>query len=178
MTAAENKVLFSERQYFRQAWLWAIFIPIVVLFGVGIYQQLVLGEPFGDHPMSNTGLIVVSSAILVLFLVLYFSHLDTEVRNDGIYFRFSPFHLKMKSIAWERISKAYVRRYNPLQEYGGWGIRGISGGSRALNVDGNIGLQIEYDMGRKLLIGTQKQEEMKNALNSINKFKVIDKNKT
>jgi len=58
-----------------------------------------------------------------------------------------------------------VRKYKPLLEYGGYGIRGF-GNNRALNISGNTGLQLVFKDGRKLLIGTKKGHEMIEMLNS------------
>ena len=67
--------------------------------------------------------------------------------------RFFPFHFREKHFAWEDISKAYVRRYSPLWEYGGWGIKyGFQG--KAYNVSGNEGIQLELKSGKRVLIGT------------------------
>ena len=65
--------LFKEKQRFTQWWLWLILIPIGVLPVVGIFQQLILGEEFGDNPMSNFGLILFAVfvfALLGLFLMM------------------------------------------------------------------------------------------------------------
>ena len=52
-----------------------------------------------------------------------------------------------------------IREYKPIMEYGGWGIRGF-GSNRALNIKGKIGLQLVFKNGQKLLIGTQKADEI------------------
>ncbi len=71
---------------------------------------------------------------------------------------------------WEDISKAYIREYKPVAEYGGWGVRGFfSSSGRAYNVSGNVGLQVELKNGKKILIGTQKQETIEELLARINK---------
>ena len=57
-------------------------------------------------------------------------------------------------------------------EYGGWGLRyGFFGKGRALNVSGNTGLQIEFNNGKRLLIGTNKPRELKEVLTKLNQIK-------
>lgn len=103
--------------------------------------------------------------LLVIFLLLGL-RLDTEIRNDGVYVRFFPFALRLKRYGWEEIEKAYVRPYKPLLEYGGWGIRyGRKG--KALNVSGNMGLQLELKNGKKLLIGTRKPEVLQAVIEEL-----------
>ena len=56
-----------------------------------------------------------------------------------------------------------VRRYSPILEYGGWGYR--PGRKKlALNVSGNQGLEIKFRNGRKLMIGTQKREDLERVI--------------
>jgi hypothetical protein len=49
-----EKVLYTEEQKFDQVWFRLIIlcssIPLVVIFGFGIYKQIVLGKPWGDNP--------------------------------------------------------------------------------------------------------------------------------
>ena len=56
-----------------------------------------------------------------------------------------------------------MRSYNPIRDYGGWGIRWGTKG-KAYNVSGNRGLYLEFSDGKQLLIGLQKPEEFVEAL--------------
>ncbi len=163
-----NEILFSERQKFRQWWLWAIFLSIDGLFLFGVCLQVIGGQPFGDKPMSNTGLLATAALMLLLTFLFSRCRLDTTIKKDGIYVRFFPFHLKWRHYGWNTLNKAYIREYSPLAEYGGWGIRlGLFGKGRAFNVSGNTGLQLEFTNGRKLLLGTNKPGELAEALRNI-----------
>ena len=118
--------------------------------------------------MSNGLLIFVTSGVLLLTLLFVFLRLDTAIQKDGIYYRFLPFQLTYKKISWDRISKAFVRQYNPITEYGGWGLRiGLFGKGQAFNVSGNKGLQLVYDNGKKLLLGTQRPQEIEQVLKQL-----------
>jgi hypothetical protein len=59
-----------------------------------------------------------------------------------------------------------VRAYDPLGEYGGWGLKGSSG-NRALNIAGDQGLQLELQNGQRLLLGTQRPAEVTQALHQL-----------
>ena len=59
---------------------------------------------------------------------------------------------------------AYVRKYSPIAEFGGWGYRISFNGGPAYNIAGNMGLQIVFVSGKKLLIGTQQATAMSDAL--------------
>ena len=55
-----------------------------------------------------------------------------------------------------------------MLEYGGWGLRGgfflNKGKGTAYNVSGNIGIQLEFVNGKKILIGTHKRDEVDRVL--------------
>lgn len=154
---------FTETQHFKQWWLWLIVTGITALHLYGLYQQFYLGKPFGDNPASDEGLILFSLVPLLLILLFFVLRLDTRIDETGVHYRFFPFHISYRTKQWKDIEKAYVPHYKPLYEYGGWGIRGF-GRDRALNVSGNIGLQLQMNNGDKLLIGTQEGEEVKQIL--------------
>ncbi|MCP9766598.1 hypothetical protein EGI22_01675 [Lacihabitans sp. LS3-19] len=162
----DREILFKENQRFRQLWFW---IPLLAFDVFLIYKaslQFFRNEPFGNHPLSNIGLLFLLCFMLLFNLSFYFLRLETAFTKEGIYVRFFPFHLKFKFIDWNIISQAYIREYKPLLEFGGWGIRyGFAG--KAYNVSGNMGLQLAYDKNSKLLIGTQKAEEMEAVLNKL-----------
>lgn len=167
-----DEVLFHERQKFTQWWMWIILLVINVLFLLGTYKQVFNDQQFGDKPMSNQGLIFITSMTIMLTLLFAIFRLETQVKNDGIYVRFFPFHISFKYYSWDQISKSFVRKYRPLTEYGGWGIRfGIFGKGVAYNVSGNMGLQLVLTSNKKLLIGTNKPEELIKVLNEINQLK-------
>lgn len=161
----KNARVYRETQYFRQIWLWFILLGINAVLIYGIVSELVFNKPFGNTTGSLVAVIVVLVLFGVITMLFAFVRLDTEIRNDGIYYRFYPFQLKFKGISKTIITEAYIRKYNPISEYGGWGIRvGWVGRGMAYNISGNIGLQIEYSSGKKLLIGTRKPKEVEQAL--------------
>jgi hypothetical protein len=68
------------------------------------------------------------------------------------------------------IEKYEVITYDPILDYGGWGIKYNRHG-KAYNVSGNKGLQLYLKNGKRILIGTQKESELTNFLTLINKLK-------
>lgn len=167
-----NKVLFTERQRFKQWWLWLILIGINGLFLFGVFKQIIIGQQFGDNPMSNAGLLIATGLTIALTLLFINFRLDTTIKEDGIYVRFFPFHLKFKHYSWDSLAKSFVRQYSPLTEYGGWGLRlGLFGKGTAFNVSGDKGLQLEFTDNKKLLIGTNKPDELTEILNKIGQLK-------
>jgi len=167
-----NENLFTERQRFKQLWLWVILLGITGLFLFGVVKQVIYGQQFGDKPMSNTGLLI-STMLFSLFTILFLLYrLDTVIKIDAIYVRFFPFHIKFKYYSWDTLVKLYVRQYSPLSEFGGWGLRySMFGYGTAFNVSGNKGLQLEFSNHKKILIGTNKPDKLKAVLDKLGQLK-------
>lgn len=155
---------FSEIQQFRQGWLLAtVLIPCIsALIYIGF-------TVFRNWPMSGTYTLIYGVSILALVLVPVFMlsiKMVTDVKNDAIHIRFFP--LKREVIPFSEIAKCDARQYSPINEYGGWGIRsGIKG--RAYNVSGDHGVQLELTNGKRLLIGSQRSEELAETIKTFTK---------
>jgi|SRR5690606_1044828 len=162
----KHKPLFQETQRFTQWWIWVILIAINIPFWIGIYIQIIKGEPFGDKPMSDVGLIIIT-IFMILFNLLFFGfNLKTQITHNKIYFKFFPFHIKEREYLISDIQEMKVVKYNPIGDYGGWGIRGF-GSNKAFNVKGNMGLRILFKDGTKRLLGTQKSEELEKTIKEL-----------
>ena len=160
-------VLFSETQRFRTWWV------LILLIGCNTFFLIEIVENFATKKESKEEIFYRCLEILsvVVFNFLFFIvRLETQITKEGIYVRFFPFHLKFKFYDWKNISKSYIRQYQPIIEYGGWGIRiGLFGKGRAFNVRGNKGLQLEFKDNNKLLIGSNNSEELERVLITLEK---------
>ena len=163
--------LFLEKQSFRQIWLWILLITIDLIHFVTICTPY-FTQSVNGIARTDLGETVFSAAILIFTTVLfYLMRLETVIKSDGIYYRFFPFQIKLKKISWEEISQAYIRKYNPIMEYGGWGIRnGFLRSGKAYNVSGNEGLQMIYTSNKRFLLGTKKAKEIKSVLSQLGKL--------
>lgn len=166
------KLIYREDQSFRQSVIpWIILASILFMIGgfsVGFYQQIYLGKPYSEEPMSNDSLVwssIISFIILsAIFILMLNGRLVTEIWTDGIRYKFTPLISKMRYIPLEDISSVEVSKYSPLFEFGGWGWRRrFLSGKTAFNVSGRIGVRVILKKGSLILFGTQKQEEMKRA---------------
>jgi len=168
-----SKVIYTEKQKFSQVWLWALIIFTVllttVIFGAGLYVQLVKGKTFGNNPMSDTGLIVTSCLVMAFNIALLWlflaGNLRTEIDDRGIRYRFFPFHLRFRQVRWDELESVEVITYKPIRDYGGWGIRYGRAG-KAYNASGDKGLQLVFRNGKRLLIGTNRAGELKTFLST------------
>lgn len=158
---------FEESQKFRQAWLWILLIAtgmiIMGSLGSGFYKQIILGQKFGNNPMNNIGLEIVFTLVVIVYVAMFllfgFAELTTIIDEKGITYKFFPFQFRHHIITWDEIKKCEVIKYNPILDYGGWGVKSGKRG-KAYNVSGSMGLQIFRKSGSPLLIGTQKSTEL------------------
>lgn len=156
--------VFKEEQRFTQLWL-------IVLMSVSLIVPiaLIITEFSKENTnMTSNEFVLTIAAILASALFIFAFKLTTRIDEKGIHYQFFPFHWKLKTISWNKISKAVVRTYDPIGDYGGWGLKGGSlwnkSKGKAINVSGDIGIQLELKTGKKLLIGTQKQNDAKSVL--------------
>lgn len=166
-----SDILFREDQQFRQPLLWIILL-VVSSFCIGtiawmINRQVIQGNPFGEDAMSNTQMIALGGAIILLnlgFLAFIASlKLQTEVARQGLFIRFRPIHRRTRQIDLGGVTAVNAVQYRPALEYGGWGIRWTRNG-KAYNVSGDLGVRIDYENGRHLLIGTRHPDALKQAI--------------
>jgi hypothetical protein len=171
-----EKILFKEEQRFTQWWLWGLLIFAfavgVVPIWYGLYKQVSTGTPWGDNPTSDAGLVIIAIFTTLLMggilILLRLTTLYIEIRIDGIYFRFPPFVQKWRSISKEEIEKYTVGKYNPIREYGGYGMRRSFGKyGRAYNVSGNTGVRLFLKNGKIILLGTQRAQAMAYAMQKL-----------
>ena len=162
-----SPALYRETQRFRQWWMWTLVLFIALLSLYGAVQQLILEKPFGNNPAPDGWMIVIAIIFGIgLPIFMYMINLTTEIRSDGLYVRFFPFHLSYIRITTQEIVSFETCTYSPLGDYGGWGIRFGKKG-KAYNVSGNRGVQLELSNGKGLLIGSQRPEELVETLTSI-----------
>lgn len=156
--------IFKEEQRFTQTWL-----IVVLAFSAIVPIAIIIKEYLNENTkMTTNEFILTLVGILVSILLIFFFKLTTRIDEKGIHYQFFPFHFSMKTISWNEISKAGIRTYLPITEYGGWGLKGgfffNKGREKAINVSGDIGLQLVLKNGEKLLIGTQKKDEVHRVL--------------
>ncbi len=134
----------------------------------GMYVQFIVGEPWGEKPMSDTGLILMSVLIFavvggVIWLLLI-TELIIEIHDRAVYYSFAPFIGRLRRIGMEDIVSWEVKKYKPIGEYGSYGWRTGFGKKTAYIVKGRYGLEINRKNGKILLLGTQQSEKIRVAM--------------
>lgn len=149
-----SKLIFSEKQRIDSI-LPLSLAAIVLVFDWWLY--FIKGYP--DLNLFYGSLVMVGLVSLFMGLM----KLETQIYSDQIRYKFSPFKRKWQIIYKQDIRSYTIREYKAFKEYGGRGHRyGKSG--RAMTLGGKSGLQLIMNGDEKILIGTQKPEEMEKAL--------------
>lgn len=159
-----NESPYSETQHFRQWWLWITVLTGPAIFFWAMFQQIVMDAPFGNNPAPDYVLVLLGIVVgggLPLFM--YSLRFDTEVRGCGLYIRFRPFHRNWIMFRCADIQAVEARTYNPLRDYGGWGIRDGKKG-KAYNVSGNSEVLLTLRNGQNILMGSTKYQILNSAI--------------
>ncbi|MEL7163606.1 MAG: hypothetical protein AAFN92_22805 [Bacteroidota bacterium] len=141
---------FRESQKFNQWWLWILFL--VMFFALGLNGVDIFERTESWLAFLGPGFV---AAMMILFAIL---ELRTTITADGIESYFWLFG--KKRIFRSEIEGFTVREYSAIKEFGGWGYR-IGPRGKALNMYGKHGLELDLRGGEKLMIGTQRPEELR-----------------
>jgi hypothetical protein len=156
---SSGQILFREKQRFQLGTgrTIALAIPPAALALITL-RQIVWHHPWGNPQMSSGGLLFLTILISLVFLRLVTVRLTTELRPAQL-------SIAMKGV-WRRsrlpvagILSAQPVTYDPIAEYGGYGVRPGPRG-RAYIARGNRAVQLELRDGSKILLGSQCPDEL------------------
>jgi hypothetical protein len=158
-----GEIDFREVQRISMWWVWlAVFVPAGIMACI-FTEQIVFGRPHGEHPGPDWLLWVMTVFLCVgvpaLLLIL---RLTVTVGDRGIHVRYYPF--VNRTIPFSDIHSFRARRYRPVREFGGWGIRTGLGKKSAYNAKGDLGVELYLKDMRSIMIGSQRHEEMAAAI--------------
>ncbi len=170
----EKDLIFREVQTFGSTLRWLLVVLMAIslaIFAIALWETIT--NPETPDILVPVLLSIIAMAIPIAVTILFFIlKLETEVRTDALYVRFYPMHIRFKKFAGQDMAEFYSRTYRPILEYGGWGIRcSFTGKGKAYNVSGNKGAQLVLTNGKKLLIGSQKPDDLVAAIDKMLKQK-------
>ena len=152
--------VFIENQRFNQWWLHLTMV--ITLFSIIIPLLLNTEKIFSNKDLSN--ILIPLIIIILVYSFILSVQLKTRIDEKGIHYQFFPIWLKLKLVPWSDLDQCYCRSYRPLSKFGGYSTDG-----KALNIRGKWGVQLVFNNGKKLFLGTQKPEDVKNILKTYNK---------
>ncbi|PCJ66450.1 MAG: hypothetical protein COA58_06645 [Bacteroidetes bacterium] len=146
-------VSFKEEQKFKQWWLHLIMGGSLLVVLYSMYQTW-------EDPKIHVNVVIWIWLLIGLVVILWFWfwRLKTTITNYGIEMVCLPVK---KKVNWSEIDNLEVVDYGFV---GGWGIRTGTKYGTVYNTSGRIGLAIKLKSGKKFLIGTQKENELKKII--------------
>jgi hypothetical protein len=156
--AQKEPILFSEVQALRQWHVRVVlaFPPAAVLFIT--CRQIIWHKPWGSPPPSNGGLIFLSVLLVAVYFRLITVKLVTELRRGEIAVGLRGLW-KRQHIPLDQVQSAGAVTYDPVAEFGGYGIRSSQRG-KAYIARGTGAVELLLRSGNKILIGSQVPEEL------------------
>jgi hypothetical protein len=148
---------YVEVQKFNQPWINVI-----------LYIVLAAGFIVAFLFLLNKELVFISFipliAALLIFILFKVMKLTVCISADKVEYNFKPFHLRNQIIDKADIVSAAVIKYEPIVDYGGWGIRYNFKKGKAFTTRGSYGLQLKLKNGKSILLGTQQPQALQSFL--------------
>jgi len=173
------KASFKEEQKHSTPWIFLVIFPVlamVIFFAK--YNEWEGGSISTSEKDDILGLAILGGIMFIMMVgltILFYSmKLTTLIKSDGISIKYNPFMRKERIYARATIEKYEIRKFNPKREYGGHGVkrgRRIRNSGKAYTISGRLGLQLYLNNGEKVLIGTQRKEAIKYAMEKMMKNK-------
>jgi len=158
--AGKAKPLFHEEQRFRQTRTRILTaIPPVVMLLIAIWQ-VGLGHKWGKSPLSDTNVIGWTLFLILFYLGLNRSKLVTEVQPGELRFKLLA---QRYTIELKGVQSVKIVNFDPVRDWGGYGRRQTSRG-RAYIAGGNRGVELEFNIGGVVLVGTERPAELAKVL--------------
>jgi hypothetical protein len=171
-----TRIQYAEQQSFRQVlWIWLILIPVAFLSCLGIlygfYQQIILGEPWGNEPISDSGLIIALLVVIFtqVLLIWVISSMRLSIEITGNEFRYAFFVFFTK---WHAITRQQIAGYS-LEKYTFWNGRGLGYRKDLFRKTIRMIIQPDYILtlkttdGKTIMMSTKNKEEIERAMQKL-----------
>lgn len=171
-----GRINYSEHQSFRQVvWIWCIIIPIAFISSAsvlyGFYQQIILGEVWGNEPMNDGGLIAVTLLVIITQagIVWFVSSitLSLEITNEELRYKFFTYFTD-----WNTLKTYQIIDYS-LEKYTFWKGRGLGYRKDIVNktvrmiIKPGYILTIKMKDGKTVMMSIDNKEEIERAMDKL-----------
>ena len=150
-----NEPLFRESQRFGRPWmtisLFFLECSLIGLLALAIHQNKISGI---ENIIVPLFLSLIPAFLLIVTLI---TSLEVEITQTHIGFKWEPFQRSFRKIDLMEVKRMDVISFKFI----GYGYRLSTRHGICHIVKGNKGVQIELSSGKKYLIGTQKEEQIK-----------------
>jgi hypothetical protein len=154
-------VLFREEQRFRQLSIRLLPAILPAGFTLLLIWQVVLGHSAGPQPMANGDVIGWTIFLWLIYLRLVTIKLVTTVEPGKLSISLRGLWT-IRRIPLADVGKAEAVTYSAA-DYGGYGIR-LTKYGKAYIASSDWGVQLTLAKGGKVLVGSQRAEELAKAI--------------
>jgi hypothetical protein len=148
--------VFNESQTFRGTWI--MYLILLLELPTFIVLLVILSKEEGGGTEMLLGILIVILIMGGTFLLIMNLKLETRIDDHAISYRFFPF-FGWRKITRSEVVSADVITYEGLTDYGGWGLKGNKT-TKAYSIRGDRGLLLDIGEKKKIMIGTQKSDEL------------------
>jgi hypothetical protein len=167
--------LFEEVQSYRQYrpfWYGFIVLSLMIFTPVlyGMYGQLVLGIPWGNKPIEDSGLIALFFFLVfivgIVTIALLAIKMETFVDANGIHYKSHINKAKWVTIAKDKLDSLEIRQNRrTIFEPGGLSFyKKYAGKMTYAMLRGGLHLELTLTNKSKVFLGTQRPDELARAI--------------
>jgi hypothetical protein len=157
---------FYERQSAPKAIIYlmigVMIFQVVITLGVSwlLHVNSAGQEPFEILPSGFS--VLVTAAIMS---ALWQTKLKIWIDDKGLRLRMPPFHLfSERTIRWNEVESATIRKVSPFGEFGGWGIRWNLGKKMGYVWNGKQGIELKLTSGKSVVVTIMDLQGARQAL--------------
>jgi hypothetical protein len=147
---------FHEEQAFSGMLLGALLALVVVPLAF-------LGFESTQRPVPLVGSLVAIAIFIPIAFIFFATKLVVDVTGNEVRVSFH-FVWPTRHIPLAEVRRAQARRYSPLLDYGGWGVRYAFVRGWAFTTGGHDGVLVETTNGKKIMIGSRRAKELESAI--------------
>ena len=163
-TVGPPVAIYREEQWFGW-WAYAGLGLVSALAWVILFDRTIgHANPWIGWHGRAAKILVAGGVVLPPALVLGALRMVTLVTPAELRISFGFLPTYKRVVALDAINHIEVVQYHPIRDYGGWGLRFSRDGERIYNARGSRGVRIQLRDGSRLLIGSQRPEELARAL--------------
>lgn len=163
---------YSEMQRLRDVrWIWILFVVLgcaaLVPLGSALYSQLVIGEPWGNKPMSDKGLIALTIGVVLALAstatLLLLTTYEIRIDDKGISWRFVPYRIRWQHIPTSEVTTLTFVPWKITKGRSYGYHRHIFKRRRSMIVKGDVAMNVALRGGESYFFGTAFPGEMERA---------------
>ncbi len=152
---------FSEKQ--KMNGIWIAIIPTCFISCLASFLEM---KPLADDWKNILPLMITILIMSALCVFMFKIELKTNYTDEYLQVLYSPFHRKAKKFYWKDVVHFETRNADSFNEYWGWINKGTRK-NRAYTAYGDFGLQLTFNNGNRLFIGSQKKAELEKLVEEI-----------